>query len=78
MPGGTMAKEINNNLSGRIEHTHPVGEAEMQPDILRAHLVKYHGWTMAMLFMGRNQGNDGVGYMRAWHRGDHKPMANPQ
>lgn len=70
-------RPINNSLSGRHQHVHPEGEPWMAPDVLRAHLIKYHGWTLVMLRHGRNEGSDGVDYMRRWHENDHKPMATP-
>lgn len=69
-------REIDNELSGRIPHVHPEDEEEMLPDVLRAHLVKYHGWTLAMLRHGRNEGEEGVRYMQKWHKNDHEPMAS--
>lgn len=68
-------RRINNRLSGRVSHVHPKDEEEMLPDTLRAHLIKYHGWTLAMLRKGRADGEEGVQYMQGWHHNDHQPMA---
>lgn len=57
--------------STRVSHTHS-DNREMERGELTKHLTESHGWTVAMLTLGRTKGDDGLAYMRNWHTQDHR------
>lgn len=62
--------QIDNHLTARKRHTHPDGEL-MADDELRAHMIKYHAWSVSMM-MRRGNYDEGD-YLRRWHTREHLP-----